>query len=121
MALAQLLAENRRPPLSFWAETLVSSRLLEYEMWTRIHARGLEASHGEAARQLVARVALVEMVGPVLHRALLPYPLPVRTLDGLHLATMDFLQRQGQVIELASYDDRLSEAARALGFASANC
>jgi len=90
-------------------------------MWTRIHARGLEASHGEAARQLVARVALVEMVGPVLHRALQPYPLPVRTLDGLHLATMDFLQRQGQVVELASYDDRLSEAARALGFASANC
>ncbi|MBX3166951.1 MAG: PIN domain-containing protein [Candidatus Eremiobacteraeota bacterium] len=121
VALAHLLAENRRPPLSLWNETLVSSRLLEYELWTRIHARGLEASHGEATRQLVARVALVEMVGPVLSRALQPFPLPVRTLDGLHLATMDFLHRQGQVIELASYDDRLAEAARAIGFASASC
>jgi hypothetical protein len=30
---------------------------------------------------------------------------------------MDFLRRQGQVVSLASYDDRLVEAARALKFA----
>ena len=37
-------------------------------------------------------------------------------LDALHLAAMDFLQKQGQVIDLASYDDCLISAARALRF-----
>ena len=34
VALAHLFAEDRRPPASFWTETLVSSRLLEYEWRT---------------------------------------------------------------------------------------
>lgn len=34
VALAHLLAEDRRPPEALWDETLVSSRLLEYELWT---------------------------------------------------------------------------------------
>jgi hypothetical protein len=38
VALAQLLAEDRLPPERLWQETLVSSRLLEYEIWNRIHA-----------------------------------------------------------------------------------
>ena len=58
-ALAQLLAEDRRPPASLWDETLVASRLMEYEVWTRLHARGLVESHGEAARGLIGRIALV--------------------------------------------------------------
>jgi hypothetical protein len=36
-------------------------------------------------------------------------------LDGLHLATLDFLRAQGDPVELASYDDRLVSAAQALG------
>jgi predicted nucleic acid-binding protein len=39
---------------------------------------------------------------------------PVRTLDALHLATMDFLRAHGQALELASYDERLLAGARAL-------
>ena len=31
VALAHLLAEDRQPPASLWEETLISSRLLEYE------------------------------------------------------------------------------------------
>ena len=45
-----------------------------------------------------------------------PFPQPVRTLDGLHLATMDFLRAHGQTLQLASYDQRLMTAAAALGF-----
>src|SRR6202022_4670624 len=44
VALAHLLAEDRSPPPSLWDETLVSSRLLEYEMWNRLHARRLVTS-----------------------------------------------------------------------------
>ena len=55
------------------------------------------------------------MTPPVLARALQPFPVPVRTLDVLHLATIDFIRGQGETVELASYDSLLLMAARALG------
>ncbi len=116
VALAHLFAEDKSPPSSLWRETLVSSRLLEYELWTRVHARGLGSSHGEAARALLGRVALLELAPPVLSRALEPFPVAVRTLDALHLASLEFLRRQGQKVSLASYDHRMVTAARRLKF-----
>lgn len=53
VALVHVLAEDRRPPDELWERTLVSSHLLEFEMWTRIHARGLTRSHGEVVRALL--------------------------------------------------------------------
>lgn len=115
VALAQLLAEDRSPPEALWQETLVASRLLEYEVWNRLHARGLGRSHGEEARGLIGCVALIELIPAVLGRALEPFPAPVRTLDALHLASLEFLRGRGQAVELATYDDRMAGAARALG------
>ena len=114
VALAHLLGEDRAPPATLWNEVLVSSRLLQYELWTRIHARKLASSHGEAVRALLGRVALLELAPPVLARALDPFPVSVRTLDALHLASIEFLRSEGQTIELATYDERLLAAARAL-------
>ena len=116
VALAHLLTEDRVPPDTLWQEPLISSRLMEYEIWTRIHARKLARSHGDEVRTLLGRIALVELSPPVLARALEPFPKPVRTLDALHLASIDFVQKQGQSITLASYDARLINAARALRF-----
>ena len=73
VALAQLFAEDRRPPSSLWEESLVSSRLLEYEL-TRINARGLGASHRSVAGSLIARLAILELQPEVLARALDPFP-----------------------------------------------
>ena len=114
VALAHLLAEDESPPASLWDETLVSSRLLEYELWTRLHARGLGMSHGEHARELLQRVALLELAPPVLTRALDPFPTPVRTLDALHLASIEFLRSQRQDVKLATYDSRFAAAAKRL-------
>jgi len=114
VVLAHLLTEDRSLPESIWQELLISSRLLEYEVWNRIHARGLGWSHGEAARDLIGRVALIELAPPVLARALEPFPIPVRTLDGLQLASIEFLRARRQTVELASYDERLLAGARAL-------
>ncbi|MGQ0643695.1 MAG: PIN domain-containing protein [Gemmatimonadaceae bacterium] len=114
VALAHLLAEDQHPPHTLWDETLVSSRLLEYELWNRLHARGLGTSHGEHARELLQRVALLELAPPVLARALEPFPVAVRTLDALHLASIEFLRAQRQDVSLASYDARLVSAARKL-------
>lgn len=115
VVLAQVLAEDRVPPAALWNEPLVSSRLAAYEAWTRIHARRLAASHGDDVRTLLGRVAFIEMVAPVLARALEPFPTPVRTLDGLHLASIELLREQGTVISLATYDERLRKGAIALG------
>ena len=114
VALAFLLAEDRCPRDELWQESLVSSRLMEYELWVRIHARRLERTHAEAVRELLSRVALLELSAPVLARILDPFPAPVRTLDAIHLSSALFMRDQGQNISLASYDDRLSAKASAL-------
>jgi uncharacterized protein len=117
VALVWLFLEDRTPSPDFWKQPLISSRLLVYEVWNRIHARGLENSHGEQARILTSHVDVVELSPAVLGRALEPFPAPVRTLDALHLATVDFLRASGQSIELASYDVRLNAVAHAMGIA----
>lgn len=115
VALAHLFAEDRRPPEGLWREILTASRLLSYEVWNRVHSRRLDPLHGEKVRDILAAVTFVELTPIVLARALEPFPRPVRTLDALHLATMEFLRSQGQPVELASYDTRLLAAARSLG------
>ncbi len=115
VALAHLLAEDRRPPAALWREELVTSRLLEYELWNRLHARHLARSHGDLARLLLARLAWLELRAPVLERALQPFPTPVRTLDALHLASVSYLREHGKDVELASYDERMTRAARSMG------
>jgi len=114
VALAYLLAEDRVPPDRLWEEDLVCSRLLEYELWTRIHAKKLTRSHGEAVQSILGRVAMLEMIAPVLARAVDPFPSPVRTLDALHLATVEFLREMSVKVELASYDARMIAVARKL-------
>src|SRR5262249_21764297 len=92
----------------------------ECEVWNRINARRLTDSHGEAVRTLIGRIAIIEMVPPVLRRALDPFPAPVRTLDAIHLAAIEFIRSQGASLQLASYDERLIGAARLLGIAEWN-
>lgn len=115
VALASLLAEDRAPPESLWQRPLVASRLLEYEVCTRLNARGLGASHAAEWSSLLGRISLVELTPAVLARALEPFPVPLRTLDALHLATLDFLRARRRAVQLASYDERLLAAARAMG------
>ena len=115
VALAHLFAEDRRPPDGLWTETLVASRLLQYEVWNRVHRRRLEGSHSDAATEILGRVALLELTPHVLSRALGSFPVPLRTLDALHVASIEHLRRQGQTVALATYDRRMSDAARTMG------
>ena len=115
VALAHLLVENRRPPAGLWNETLIASRLVQYEVWTRVHQRNLAESHGGAVTAMLGRIALLELTPPVLSRALAAFPVPLRTLDALHVASIEHLRGQAQNVELATYDRRMTDAARALG------
>lgn len=116
VALAYLLAEDRFPSPALWQGHLVSSRLLQFEVWTRIHARGLTHSHSQLVELFLKRIPFLEMAVPVLARALNPFPKPLRTLDALHLASADFLRARGEPVTIASYDGRLVEVAQLMGF-----
>jgi len=115
VVLARLLFEPRSPPAQFWQEELVSSRLLEYEIWNLVHAYDPSGANIGPARTLLTGIELLQLDRAVLARALAPWPTAVRTLDALHLATADYLRRHREPVELASYDNRLLAAAAALG------
>jgi predicted nucleic acid-binding protein len=115
--LARIFAEDRYPADDVWRQDLVSSRLLRYEVWNRVNARGLGRSHGQDAELFLGRVDFVDLDPEKVSRAFEPFPAPVRTLDGLHLATMDFLRARAPALTLLSYDKRMLAAARAAGFA----
>jgi uncharacterized protein len=115
VVLAQLLSEDRRAVSHLWQQPMISSRLLEYETWTRVNGRGLSQSHGQSTRELLDRISFLELSPLVLGRALEPFPTTVRTLDALHLASMEYLRGRRVDLALASFDGRLSEAARRMG------
>jgi hypothetical protein len=54
------------------------------------------------------------MTPAVLARALEPWPVSIRTLDALHLASIEFLRSHRQDVTLASYDSRIIAAAQTL-------
>jgi predicted nucleic acid-binding protein len=116
VALSFVLSEPRTPAAPFWENTLTASRLLEYEVWNRLNANSVKDEQRlERALSLIRHLLIVEMTPTTLVRALKPFPLPVRTLDSLHLATIEYLRADGRSIELASYDNRLIAGAKALG------
>lgn len=114
VAIAEILSEDRMPPAALWEDRLVASRLLEYEVWVRLHARGLGTVNAEPARELLGRVSLMDLSRSVLARALEPFPMPLRTLDALHVASVVHLHERGRRVQLASYDRRMVAVARAM-------
>lgn len=95
----------------------VSNRLLEYEAWARVQARGFGSTHSEFLGAILGRLAYLELTRPVLARTLEPFPVAVRTLDVLRLASIEFLRERGQEVRLAAYDKSMLEAADRMGIA----
>lgn len=65
-------------------------------------------------RALLGRIAFLELIPEVLARATEPFPLSLRTVDALHLGTLEFVRAQRVTVDLAAYDERMREAAVAL-------
>lgn len=114
VVLAALLSEDRSPGAELWQDDLVSSRLLRYEVINRLQAYGMPADVLASANDLLARTALVTLSPAVLARAEQPFPMAVRTLDALHLATAVYLTQQRAGLSRATYDRRMADAARQL-------
>ena len=106
-------------------EALVSSELIAVESVRTIDRLRLQGSL--TAEESTARVRtvndwleaidLVLLRPPVLSRASEPMPMPLGTLDALHLATaLVWRDRMGPLPTLATHDTALGLAARAFGF-----
>jgi hypothetical protein len=104
-------------PDALWKERLVSSRLLEYEVWNQILARGLAQALGNQTQEMMDLIEFTEMRRSVLSRALEPFPVSLRTLDSLHLASLAHLHTRDRSVVLASYDKRIVAAAESLAIA----
>jgi hypothetical protein len=76
----------------------------------------LGQSHREEVRASLAKIKMIELTRRSLRRALELFPIGVRTVDPLHLATMDFICDGGLSVRLASNDNRLIAATQAPGF-----
>lgn len=106
-------------------DALVSSELIAVESARTIDRLRIQGSltAGEAAERIRAvnewleAVDLVLLRPAVLSRASEPMPLPIGTLDAIHLATaLIWRDRVGPLPEIATHDTALGAAARAFGF-----
>ena len=72
-----------------------------------------------ALRIFERRCAVVAITSDVLARARRPFPIePIRTLDALHLATVEQLGEPPILMTVITRDTRIERAARALGYST---
>ena len=90
---------------------LVSSALARTEVLRAVH---LEGAAGIArARDVLSSVELIRVSDRILNAAGLLHPADVHSLDAIHLATAQ--QLGPDLSRLIAYDERMLEAANALG------
>jgi uncharacterized protein len=104
---------------------LVSSELIAVESARTIDRLRIQGSltaeetvvRMQAVNEWLEAIDLVLLRPPVLSRAIEPLPLPIGTLDAIHLATaLIWRDRMGPLPEMATHDTTLGAAARAFGF-----
>nr|AXL06332.1 hypothetical protein AUI83_07880 [uncultured bacterium] len=107
------------------ADNVVSSALLLVECERALiraeYSGQLSAADAARQRSVLNREAgfwtLLRIEGEVLDRARRPFPLePVRSLDAVHLATLEVAAAIFLNPEVLSFDDRIRANAEALGF-----
>ena len=115
-ALAEVRAVGQRvtSALTF---TEAARALLRARVTRQITAAD-ERTALRALRTFERRCAVVSMTDAVLTRAGRQFPVePIRSLDGIHLATLELLGEAPQLVTVVTRDERVARNARALGYA----
>jgi len=125
VVLRILLRQPKR--LAAWGrwEAAYSSELLGIESRRMIDRLRVQAAlndheladvHHDLTR-IERAIGAIPLTRPVLHRAALPMPTAVKTLDAIHLASALLLrERRTTSLTFATHDPQQLRAARALGF-----
>ena len=120
LVLGEARALSRRQAFS----GAVASALTEVEClrtldrMTRLGALSADevAERRMAVYRLIEEVEVVDVNATVLRRASEPFPTPLGTLDAIHLATaIAWRDSRGEPLTMATHDNALATAARALG------
>jgi predicted nucleic acid-binding protein len=117
VTLAEVFAEDRRPQDGFWDLPLVASRLTDLEMRARAAALGRLQEKAAVLDEISNAITFADVERKNLEFLYAGQTGALRTLDAIHLATLEFFNRELGETVLATYDHRLATAAHALGFA----
>lgn len=122
--LRVVLGERHR--LRVWGRitNAVSSELIRLECLRTIDRARLRlgladqmvAERRGSVLEAIEGFSLVPVVPRVLERAAEPFPTMVGSLDAIHLASALLVRDQFEDLSLATHDDELALAARAVGF-----
>lgn len=116
VALATLLEESRRPDDAFWNAECIASRITDLEVRVRSVGRIPPERVTDDLEELFAHWEWIELTPETAGLLYLKPPAGLRTLDAIHLATLDFANREIGKTSLATYDRRLAAAAESMGF-----
>ena len=106
---------------------VVSSELMEIECRRVLHRYRLEgdlsdtglADARERLDAVVNGIDLLELTAPIKRRAMEPFPVTIRTLDALHIATAEAVAGGRDNLSLFSHDRGMNVCARSLGIRAA--
>ena len=126
-AVLAWLLENRDVLRPLEGETDVASSRLLWTEASRVIHRGLQTGRFDPQlatevrhnfHRLAAGLTQLKLTDTVLTRAEGPYPLPVRPLDALHLATAEVWLDNGTPggLSVWSLDEQMNHCAAQLGF-----
>ncbi len=126
VALSAILAGDRAIDQIWNLRAVFSSELLEIECRRAIfrdHSIGLLKDEGllaafEKLAEILEGAELVALESSIKRRAMEAFPVHVKTLDALHLATALAVASQDETVAVFSYDQGMNRAARALGLAA---
>ena len=126
--LQHVIRADERISQVFAHEVVVSSELLEIECMRVVHRYRMDGKLDDAgflqAKSRIARVldsvSIIAMSTSVKRRAAEAFPVVVKTLDALHLASaLAYADaRPGETLEVFSYDRGFNRCASALGFST---
>ena len=126
--IRQLLGVGK--PVDFWGkwEKAYASTLMRTECFRAANLLRLEGKIDDTGRARIgswietvcSTIVQVPVTESIMHRAADAFPVAVGTLQAIHLATLEELEAaHGVKCELASADEGLVLAAKALGFSEA--
>ena len=106
---------------------VVSSELIEIECRRVLHRCRLAGELTDEALtvarerldEVLAGIDLLEMSRQIKQRAMAPFPVNVRTLDALHVATALMVGEDAGGVALFSHDEGMNRCARSLGITAA--
>ena len=106
---------------------VVSSELIEIECRRVLHRYRLAGEltdetltvARERLDEVLAGIDLLEMSSQIKRRAMDPFPVNVRTLDALHIATALMVAEDDDGVVLFSHDEGMNRCARSLGITAA--